>query len=66
MTVSIICPTLNEEKYITQTLESFLQQQHEDFELEILIVDGRSSDKTREIVNQFASKNPMIKLVDNH
>lgn len=65
MIVSIICPTLNEEKYIADTLQSFLAQQTKSFTLEILIVDGRSTDKTREIVNAFSQQYPNIKLIDN-
>lgn len=64
-TVSIICPTYNEEKYIAQTLESLSAQQHEGFALEVLICDGRSTDKTRDIVRQFSLTNPEIKLIDN-
>lgn len=65
MTLSIICPTYNEEKYIADTLQSFLSQQYHSFELEILIVDGCSSDKTREIVQSFSNHYPNIKLVEN-
>ena len=56
MILSIICPTYNEEKYIAQTLESFLNQKYHSFNLEILICDGRSTDKTRNIVAQYSAK----------
>ncbi len=65
MILSIISPCFNEEKYIAQTIESFLQQQCHSFGLEILIVDGRSTDNTRNIINEYALKNPQVKLVDN-
>lgn len=65
MTVSIICPAYNEEKYIERTLDSFLMQQYHSFDLEILICDGMSTDGTRAIVKQYAAKHPNIKLVDN-
>jgi glycosyltransferase involved in cell wall biosynthesis len=65
MTLSIICPTLNEEKYIADTLQSFLAQEYHSFDLEILIVDGRSTDKTRDIVNALSLVHPNIKIVDN-
>lgn len=65
MKVSIICPTYNEEKYIAQTIESFVAQEHSDFDLEILIVDGRSTDKTRAIVEQYQQVCSFLKLVDN-
>lgn len=65
MTLSIICPTYNEERYIAQTLESFISQQYHSFELEILICDGRSTDKTREIVAEYSNTFPNIRLIDN-
>lgn len=65
MILSIICPTYNEERYIAQTLESFIQQKYHSFRLEILICDGRSTDHTREIVSRYAETFPNIRLVDN-
>lgn len=65
MTLSIICPTYNEEKYITQTLQSFINQKFHSFDLEILICDGMSTDRTREIVSQYSLKNSSIRLIDN-
>jgi glycosyltransferase involved in cell wall biosynthesis len=65
MILSIICPTLNEEKYIAQTLESFMSQQYHSFELEVLICDGMSTDDTRNIVGDYSNKYPNIRLVDN-
>ena len=65
MIVSIICPTYNEERYIQQTLESFLTQQFHSFELEILICDGRSTDATRKIVEEYANHHPCVRLIDN-
>src|SRR5687767_9079200 len=65
MTLSIICPTYNEEKYISQTLESFVNQIAHSFDLEILICDGMSTDKTRDIVRSFSDKYPNVRLVDN-
>lgn len=42
--ITIIIPTLNEEKYIIQTIRSAQSSQH----VEILVVDGGSTDKTIE------------------
>lgn len=65
MTITIICPTLNEENYIEQTIRSFLGQKLLGIRLEILIVDGGSTDKTRAIVNRIIDSNPIIRLLDN-
>ena len=44
---SIIIPTLNEEKYLPRLLEDLVKQTEKNFE--VIIVDGKSSDKTRDI-----------------
>jgi succinoglycan biosynthesis protein ExoA len=64
-TISIICPTFNEESHIERTLQSFLNQKRDSFDLEILIVDGMSEDKTRSIVKEFEQKYLSIRLIDN-
>jgi glycosyltransferase involved in cell wall biosynthesis len=52
MKLSIVIPTLNEEKYIYQTLESIrLQGQLGD--TEVIVVDGNSSDNTIKEVTSF-------------
>ena len=65
MTLSVICPIYNEEKYIGQFLDSILQQDYPKDDLEILLVDGMSKDRTREIVASYASIFPFIRLIDN-
>lgn len=63
--LSVICPIYNEEKYIAKCIESVLLQDYPKDDLEILFVDGMSTDKTREIVSRYADKYPFIKLLDN-
>lgn len=62
--VTIICPTYNEEKYISRCIDSMIQQ---DFphEVELLFVDGGSSDKTRDIISTYREKYSFIKTFDN-
>lgn len=57
--VSVVCMTYNHEKYIAETIESFLMQQT-DFEYEILIHDDASTDRTQEIIRQYEKKFPDI------
>jgi len=64
-TVSIIIPTLNEEQYIERAIESLLQDQYPTENLEILVVDGNSQDKTVEIVRRLQQKYPFIRLLHN-
>jgi len=63
--VSIICTTYNEEKLIEKTLNSFLAQKLDNMSSEILVVDGMSEDRTREIVKSFERKYSNIRLIDN-
>ncbi len=49
--LSIIIPTLNEEKYLPRLLESIRRQNFSDYE--IIVSDGGSSDKTEEIAKSF-------------
>jgi glycosyltransferase involved in cell wall biosynthesis len=51
--VSIIVPTLNEEKYLPQLLESIKTQDFSDYE--IIIADAGSTDKTVEIAKSYGA-----------
>ena len=64
--VSFIIPTLNEERCIARCLDSVLRQRTEGLDVEILVADAQSTDRTREIVNHYAAK-PGVSLtrVDN-
>lgn len=55
MKFSIITPVYNGEKYITETIKSVLSQEG-DFEIEYIIMDGASTDKTIELVQTYAKQ----------
>lgn len=63
--ISVIIPCRNEEKFISKCLESIIEQDYPKENLEILVVDGDSEDKTREIIKDFSFKYPFIKLLEN-
>jgi glycosyltransferase involved in cell wall biosynthesis len=65
MMVSIIIPMRNEEKFVGRCLDSFLRQIEGRNNFEILCVDGISTDKTREIVQQYAERDNRIRLIEN-
>lgn len=65
ITVSVIIPMRNEEKYIGRCLESILSNDFPNQEMEILIADGCSSDRSREIVADLANRYSQIQLIDN-
>lgn len=58
---SIIIPTLNEEKVLPQLLENLKVQTYKDFE--VFVVDGKSEDKTEQIVETLAAKDERFQLL---
>lgn len=64
--VSVVIPCYNEERFIGKALES-LARQYDNKHYEILVVDGLSDDRTREVITQFARTRPQlpVKIVDN-
>lgn len=63
--VSIIIPMRNEEAYVGKCLDSVVAQIGERRDVEILCVDGASTDGTREIIRERAKLDSRIRLVDN-
>ncbi|MGG7034890.1 MAG: glycosyltransferase family 2 protein [Flavobacterium sp.] len=58
--VSIITPSYNSEKYISDTVQSVLNQTHENWEL--IIVDDCSSDTTVAVIKEICESESRIKL----
>ena len=58
--LTVIVTARNEEETIGRCLDSLLKQTYP--ELEILVVDDSSKDRTREVVGEYASKNAKIRL----
>lgn len=63
--ITVVIPCRNEEKFIGQCLDALLSQTYPKEKLEIIVVDGASEDKTLEIVESYADKNPQIKILEN-
>ena len=63
MSVSIITPAFNSEKYIAETILSVQAQTYQDWEM--IIVDDASTDKTAEIVSAFQEKDSRIRYFYN-
>ena len=59
--ISIVMPVYNAEKYVSEAIESVLQQSFEDFEF--IIVDDGSTDKTLSIIHSYKDKR--INLIQN-
>ena len=63
--LSVIVPIYQEEKYISKCIDSMLSQDYPKDNLEIILVDGMSKDRTREIVATYTAKYPFIRMIDN-
>jgi cellulose synthase/poly-beta-1,6-N-acetylglucosamine synthase-like glycosyltransferase len=63
--VSVVIPCRNEERTIRDCVLSLCTQQYPLEQLEILVADGRSTDRTREILHDLMKEIPQLRLVDN-
>jgi glycosyltransferase involved in cell wall biosynthesis len=63
--VTVIVPCRNEARYIGPCLDSILATAYPLDRLEILVVDGQSTDGTRKIVGEYTEKHPSIRLMEN-
>lgn len=59
VSVSVVIPVYNVEKYVAQAIESVLAQTHQDFE--VIIVDDESPDRSLEICRRFTD--PRIRIL---
>ncbi len=63
--VSVIIAMRNEEAYIGKCLDSLAEQDYPAEQLEVLVIDGRSTDRSREIVSEKEDKLPNLRVLDN-
>lgn len=59
--LSIIVPVYNVEKYLSQCIKSILYQTFTD--IEIILVDDGSTDKSGNICDAYAAKDPRVKVI---
>ncbi len=62
---TIIMPVRNEAAHIEECLAAVLKQDPGPGGIEVLVVDGRSKDRTREIVGEVNKRHPNVRLLDN-
>lgn len=64
--VTIAVPCFNEERYIETFLDDVFEQDYPSSSIEVLIGDGMSTDKTREILARIAERQPgRVRVIDN-
>jgi succinoglycan biosynthesis protein ExoA len=62
---SLIVPCRNEAAHIRDCLTSILRQESPPGGFEVLVVDGMSTDGTREIIQEISRNDPRVRLLDN-
>ena len=60
--VSIIIPAYNADRFISETIESVLKQAFDSWEL--IIVNDGSTDKTKEIIDKYISRDNRIRIIN--
>ncbi len=63
--VTILVPSRNEAKFIGPCLDSILANDYPKDRLEIFVIEGRSTDDTRKIVEGYVARHSHVFLVDN-
>lgn len=63
--VSVIMPVRNEEDFIERSVGAVLNQDWPAEKMEIIVADGMSADKTRDLIQGMIQWNSNLKLVDN-
>lgn len=61
--ISIILPVYNGEKYLSQSIESCLNQTYKNIEL--IIVNDCSTDATLKIANRYAESDERVRIINN-
>src|SRR5665648_520063 len=63
--VSVLMPVRNEEAYIEKSLGSVLHQDYPKDRVEIIVADGGSADRTREVIESMARGHGRVTILDN-
>jgi glycosyltransferase involved in cell wall biosynthesis len=63
--VSVIIAARNEERHIERCLRSILDGTLPPEDVEIIVAEGHSADRTREIVERIARDHPNVRVIDN-
>ncbi|MDK2818886.1 MAG: glycosyltransferase family 2 protein [Spirochaetota bacterium] len=63
MKISIVVPVYNGEKFLKECLDSLINQTHKN--IEIVIVNDASTDNTKQIIQEYMSKDSRIIYIEN-
>jgi glycosyltransferase involved in cell wall biosynthesis len=62
---SMIIPARNEEEFIERCVRACLENEYPADRIEVIVADGFSDDRTREIVARLAEEDPRVRMLDN-
>lgn len=63
--IAVVIPTLNEEKFIARCLDSVIAQSYQFEDMDVMVVDGGSKDRTQSIVDGYINKYSNIRFINN-
>ncbi|HNT64676.1 MAG TPA: glycosyltransferase family 2 protein [bacterium] len=63
--ITILVPIRNEAEWIASCLQSILAQDYDRDQMEVLVIDGESTDQTTAIIKRFEQKDQRIRVFNN-
>src|ERR1700744_5820625 len=63
--LSVLIPCRNEVRFLGRCLDSVLTNDFPAERMEVLVIDGGSSDGTRELIADYCSRDARVRLVEN-
>jgi cellulose synthase/poly-beta-1,6-N-acetylglucosamine synthase-like glycosyltransferase len=65
MKVSVVIPCRNEEKHIAFCVQSLFENGFDQSQMEVLVIDGMSTDSTPALLNDLTTKYPHLRVFQN-
>lgn len=63
MKISVVMSAYNAEKYLSEAMDSILSQSYGD--LELIVIDDRSTDRTGQILKEYAARDSRVVVLEN-
>ncbi|MDO5848655.1 MAG: glycosyltransferase family 2 protein [Methanobrevibacter sp.] len=63
--ISVVIPVYNQEKYLKECLDSVVNQTIGIENIEVIAVNDKSTDKSLDILNEYANKYPSFKIISH-
>ena len=62
---TVVIPCRDEVAFIDRCLGSIIASSYPKARLEVLVIDGMSGDGTRQIIQEYMSRYPFVRMLDN-